>query len=105
MYRFKKLHLLFFVIAASTFFSCNATKISTTDNSEVIIKASTMKTATVVHSTKEENNWIKTNFPGAQVYEKELIYDKPNYYDIVRFKTKKGDNFEAYFNVTSFYGK
>ena len=105
MFRFTKFHLLFFFVASTTIFSCSNSKETTTGTSEAALKATTTKSAKTVHSVDEEYEWVYGNFPGAQVYERELIYEKSKYFDVLKFETQLGDSMVAYFDITCFYGK
>ncbi len=105
--RLARLLLLVFVISLV---SCQATKITkTTSNSTEVTSSdqngSTKEQAVVVKSIDAEYQWIKKNYPGARVISQALIHSGKKSYDLLTFTTSTGETKQAYFDITSFFGK
>jgi hypothetical protein len=52
-----------------------------------------------------EYTWIRTHYPGSVTLGQSLVFNKNKPYDILRIKTKEGEEKEIYFDISKFYGK
>jgi outer membrane protein assembly factor BamD (BamD/ComL family) len=91
-------------------FSCQATKTSkATSNSTEVTQSdqngSSKEQAIVVKSIDAEYQWIKKNYPGSRVTSQALIHSGKKSYDLLTFTTSEGETKQAYFDITSFFGK
>jgi uncharacterized protein YcfL len=95
------LTLLFFVM---TVVACSTTKnLTSTEAGEQ--DGMTMEKAIPVKSIAAEYEWIKTNYPGAQVTSQALLSKNKKHYDLLTFETAEGKTKKVYFDITSFFGK
>ena len=63
----------------------------------------TEKTETTgVHA---EYEWLKKNYPGYTMIKQSLTYKGSKPYDILKIKTKDGDEKDVYFDISNFFGK
>lgn len=53
----------------------------------------------------EEYNWLRTHYPGYTMISQSLSSKKNKQYDILKFKTKEGEEKQIYFDITKFFGK
>ena len=53
----------------------------------------------------EEYKWLAESYPGYSTIRKTQTSRGNKHYDIITFKTRDGAEKNAYFDITSFYGK
>ena len=53
----------------------------------------------------EEYKWLGISYPGYSTIRKTQASKANRHYDIITFKTRNGVEKDAYFDITSFYGK
>jgi len=53
----------------------------------------------------EEYKWLKENYPGYTLITQSLQQKDKRYFDVMKIKTKDGDEKNIYFDITNFFGK
>jgi ABC-type glycerol-3-phosphate transport system substrate-binding protein len=54
---------------------------------------------------EEEYKWLSLNYPGYSTIRKSQTNKGKKHYDIIKIKTRDGQEKEIYFDTTSFFGK
>jgi hypothetical protein len=54
---------------------------------------------------EEEFKWLAINYPGYSMIRKTQISRAAKHYDLVKIRTKDGQQKNIYFDITSFFGK
>jgi hypothetical protein len=93
-----------FLILIISLIGCSSTK-SIPDTSSMERDGSTQEKAVVVKSINAEYEWIKTNYPGSKVTRQALLGSGKKHFDLLTFVTRNGETREAYFDISSFFGK
>lgn len=87
--------LIFIMIA------CSSTQTTSTADRD----GSSIEKAIIVKSISAEYDWVRKNYPGAQVTGQTLINKGRKHYDVLTFTTSAGETKKAYFDINSFFGK
>ena len=108
---------LLFILCLIVLASCSTTK-KTTDNTSGQEQSSTsprdgssFDRAIMIKEKREgpgvdaEYDWLRLHFPEYQSEGQSLTFDKKKAYDIIRIKTKEGEDKRIYFDISGFYGK
>jgi len=53
----------------------------------------------------EEYKWLKTSYPGYSLIRKTQTTNGNRHFDIIKIKTRNGQEKDVYFDTTSFFGK
>ena len=54
---------------------------------------------------EEEYKWLAQSYPGYSTIRKTQVSRGDKHYDIITFRTRDGIEKNAYFDITSFFGK
>lgn len=52
-----------------------------------------------------EYDWVKKHYPGYKLNSQSLNIKDKKYFDILKIKTKEGEDLELYFDISNFFGK
>jgi hypothetical protein len=95
---------IFTLLITLTLAACSTTK-KAGSSGPVIRDGTSAEKAIVVNSVPEEYDWLKEKFPGSKMKSQSLLFIKKVPYDRLTFVTADGDTKDAYFDISSFFGK
>jgi hypothetical protein len=52
-----------------------------------------------------EYNWLAQHYPGYKTVSQRLTANNGSNYDIIKIKTRNGDEVDVYFDIDNFFGK
>lgn len=95
------------ILFLSTFvlLSCASQVSNTNNDGSSYEKAIVIKASNEMIGVGKEYEWIKINFPGAQLVEQSSGPHNGRKYDIITIKTSDGQKRTFYFDINNFYGK
>jgi hypothetical protein len=112
---FKRLSIVLFLCLAA---GCAATRTAAPQKtdahanaSDTVRDGSSFDRAVIIKSSNEgdgirqEYQWLRDKYPGCRMESQSLVFHEGRPYDVLRFKDAEGAGHEAYFDISSFFGK
>lgn len=63
------------------------------------------ESAVVVNNIAQEYQWVRDNYPGLEFKQQSLLSNGERYYDVLNYQDSEGEEYNFYFDITSFFGK
>lgn len=64
-----------------------------------------IKVETEAAGVQEEYKWLSQNYPGYATLRKSQTSNANRHYDVIKIRTRNGDEKNIYFDISSFFGK